>query len=151
MIVELINDIGCDFAPTEADFQIYANAASKEINIQANTVCITLIDEEESASLNNQYRNKNYPTNVLSFHYDPIPGITESDLLGDLALCPSVIQKEAADQEKTLSSHFAHMTIHGILHLAGYDHIDEKEAIVMEALETKILSTLGFENPYDIK
>lgn len=147
MIVELINEIDCDFAPTESDFQRWADSVAQVLHITTPHLCITLVDETESAALNHTYRQKNYATNVLSFHYEAIPGITP-DSLGDLAICPAVIKKEALEQDKTLASHFAHMTIHGTLHLLGYDHITESDAEKMEALEVAIMKQLEFENPY---
>lgn len=148
MIIELINEISCDFAPTSTLFETWVNAVATEIPVTKKEVCITLVDEAESAALNNQYRQKNYPTNVLSFHYDDIPGFT-SDALGDLIICPAVVKKEAETQQKPLLSHFAHMTIHGTLHLLGYDHVNESDAEKMEALEIKIMEKLRFENPYE--
>lgn len=99
-------------------------------------------------SLNDQYRNKNRPTNVLSFPADDeaLPGMPR--LLGDVVLAFETIQQEAAAQDKSLAAHFKHLCVHGTLHLLGYDHEDETEAAAMEALEIGILSALGIDNPY---
>ena len=99
-------------------------------------------------SLNDQYRNKNRPTNVLSFPADDeaLPGMPR--LLGDVVLAFETIQQEAAAQDKSLAAHFQHLCVHGTLHLLGYDHEDETEAAAMEALEIGILSALGIDNPY---
>ena len=131
------------------------------------SVLIRIVDSEESADLNNTYRQKQGPTNVLSFPNE-VPefmfGVTELDedineeqiielneqksYLGDLVICESLLQVEAAEQSKSVVSHWAHLIIHGILHLQGFDHIDDKEALEMEALEIQILEQLGFVNPY---
>ncbi|MDP1573851.1 MAG: rRNA maturation RNase YbeY [Coxiellaceae bacterium] len=145
--VELINDIDCDFAPKEATFQQWINAVATHIPTACTDLCITLIDEDESAALNAQYRQKKGPTNVLSFNYEKIPGIV-ADSLGDLAICAAIVKAEAEAQQKPLESHWAHMTIHGALHLLGYDHIEDNEAEKMEALEIQIMGKLGFKNPY---
>ena len=145
--VELINDIDCDFAPKEATFQQWIDAVTTQIPTAHTDMCITLIDEDESALLNEQYRQKKGPTNVLSFNYEKMPGIV-ADSLGDLAICSTIVKTEAQAQQKSLESHWAHMTIHGTLHLLGYDHIQDDEAEKMEALEIKIMEGLGFGNPY---
>ena len=145
--VELINEIDCDFLPLEKEFQQWIHAVTHFIPTNNLHLCITIVDEAESAVLNESYRQKKGPTNVLSFNYEKIPGIT-ADSLGDLAICAAVVKTEATTQRKTLQSHFAHMTIHGALHLLGYDHIQDTEAEKMEALEIKIMEKLGFENPY---
>ncbi len=93
MIVELINETECGFVPQESEFQQWIDAVNTEIAITETDICITIVDEAESASLNHQYRQKNYPTNVLSFHYEQIPGIP-NESLGDLAICAEVVRKE---------------------------------------------------------
>lgn len=108
---------------------------------------IRMVDSEESQQLNLQYRDKDKPTNVLSFPFQNPPGIT-LPLLGDLVICKQVVENEALQQNKILTEHWAQMVVHGTLHLLGYDHIIEQEAIKMEALETKILTELGFADPY---
>ena len=114
---------------------------------QEYELTIRVVDEEESQSLNSQYRGKDNPTNVLSFPFEA-PAEIELDLLGDLVICAPVVGKEATEQSKEEIAHWAHMVIHGTLHLQGYDHIEDEEAEAMEALEVKILSALGFPDPY---
>jgi probable rRNA maturation factor len=109
---------------------------------------VRLVDSDESQQLNRDYRGKDKPTNVLSFPFQNPPGIT-LPLLGDLVICKQVVEKEADEQKKSLNAHWAHMLIHGTLHLLGYDHIIEEEAIEMENLETKLLVSLGFPAPYN--
>ncbi len=109
---------------------------------------VRIVDEDEIQQLNAQYRGKDYATNVLSFPADLPPDI-ELPLLGDIVICAGVVAREAAEQGKTASAHWAHMLIHGTLHLLGYDHIEEQEAEEMEALETELLVQLGFPPPYD--
>lgn len=110
-------------------------------------VTIRIVDEPEIQELNATYRGKDKPTNVLSFPFDA-PEHIELDLLGDLIICAHVVRSEAIDQHKDEKAHWAHMTIHGILHLLGYDHIEDREAEEMEGLEIKILHDLGYPNPY---
>jgi probable rRNA maturation factor len=115
--------------------------------IETGELTIRLVDETESADLNQQYRNKPGPTNVLSFPYDPEPGIA-SRLLGDIVICAPVVEQEAIDQNKSLLAHWAHMVIHGTLHLLGYTHEFDDDATEMENLETEILLRLNFPPPY---
>jgi probable rRNA maturation factor len=109
-------------------------------------ITIRIVDNDESQNLNNIYRKKKYPTNVLSFLVDD-----EVHLIGDIVLCAPVIEKEALEQSKKLEAHYAHLIIHGALHLYGYDHENKKDADIMEAKEIKILTGLGYKNPYLIK
>ncbi|EOD77265.1 metal-binding heat shock protein [Grimontia sp. AD028] len=135
-----------DNLPTEQQFQQWFEQAVKSFQEQAE-VTIRLVDEFESQSLNRDYRGKDKPTNVLSFPFEAPPGV-ELDLLGDLIICRQVVEKEAEEQNKDLLAHWAHMVVHGSLHLLGYDHIDDEEAEEMESLEISIMNALGFENPY---
>lgn len=105
---------------------------------------LRIVNESEGRRLNREFRNKDYATNVLTFVYDDSPA-----LAGDIVLCASVIKNEAARQCKDLAAHYAHLTIHGILHLQGFDHDVDERAEVMERLETEILARLGYKNPYE--
>ena len=108
---------------------------------------IRIVDEAESHELNLTYRGKDKPTNVLSFPFEVPEGI-ELPLLGDLVICRQVVEKEVEEQQISLESHWAHLAIHGTLHLLGYDHIEDEEAEEMEGLETEIMQKLGFADPY---
>lgn len=108
---------------------------------------IRLANISEMTALNQQYRGKAYPTNVLSF---PLEFPLESGIpyIGDIVICPEVVAREAAEQGKPIDAHYAHLTVHGVLHLLGYDHETEEEAVEMETLETRILAKLGYPDPY---
>ena len=121
--------------------------AGSSVKREEAELTVRIVDSNESQQLNHQYRDKNKPTNVLSFPFQNPPGIT-LPLLGDLVICKKVVENEAIEQSKTLTEHWAHMLIHGTLHLLGYDHIEPQEAIEMESLETKLLIGLGFADPY---
>jgi len=135
-----------DGLPNDAEFQRWLDAAVTPFQADAE-VTIRLVDEEESHALNHEYRGKDKSTNVLSFPFEAPPGI-ELDLLGDLIICRQVVEKEAAEQKKPLNAHWAHMVVHGSLHLLGYDHIEDDEAEEMESLETEIMVKMGFTDPY---
>ncbi len=135
-----------DGLPTQADLWHWAVAAMAHIKEQAELV-IRIVDETESAALNQQYRNKAGATNVLSFPFQAPPPV-ESNLLGDLVICAAVVSKQASEQHKTERAHWAHMVVHGTLHLLGYDHIASAEAAEMENMEIEILTQLGFSDPY---
>jgi probable rRNA maturation factor len=134
--------------PDERQIQQWLDAAILPFQLEAE-VTVRIVDEAESQQLNFDYREKNKPTNVLSFPFECPPGI-ELPLLGDLVICAQVVAKEAAEQNKTLSAHWAHMVVHGSLHLLGFDHINEEDATEMEAEEIQILAELGFADPYVI-
>jgi probable rRNA maturation factor len=134
--------------PNQEDFQRWVEAALIPYK-KPFELTIRLVTSEESQQLNSQYRRKDKPTNVLSFPFEVPEGI-ELDLLGDLIICVPVVEQEALEQNKTLAAHWAHMVIHGCLHLLGFDHIEDDEADEMEALETKIITALGFPAPYEI-
>jgi probable rRNA maturation factor len=114
---------------------------------QPAELAIRIVDTDEGRTLNHTYRGKDYATNVLSFPVELPPGMV-LPLIGDLAICAPVVQREAREQGKAARDHWAHLTIHGVLHLLGYDHIEDRDAEVMETLETRILATLGIANPY---
>lgn len=108
---------------------------------------LRIVDEAEITALNHRYRGKDGATNVLSFPYQPLPGV-ESGLLGDIVICAPVVAREAVTQSKSLEEHWAHITIHGVLHLLGHDHQQAEEAGHMEQLEAQLLGQLGFADPY---
>ncbi|MCZ2720546.1 rRNA maturation RNase YbeY [Marinomonas sp. 15G1-11] len=110
-------------------------------------VTIRIVDIEESQSLNHEYRGKDKPTNVLSFPFEAPPGL-DLPLLGDLIICRQIVESEAKEQEKPVFNHWAHLVIHGILHLRGYDHIDDDDAEEMESMEIDLLKIFSIPNPY---
>ena len=132
--------------PEQTDLEQWVAAAVAQHRDEAE-VSVLIVDTEEGAELNEQWRGKQRPTNVLSFPSD-LPAELNLPLLGDLIICAPVVEREAQEQSKALQAHWAHMMIHGTLHLLGYDHIIEAEAEEMEALETKILAELGYPDPY---
>lgn len=132
--------------PGARDFERWSLAALKNSEKHFE-LTIRIVDEAEISDLNANYRGKDKPTNVLSFPFE-VPEHVELDLLGDLVICAQVVRTEAQEQNKDEIAHWAHMTIHGVLHLLGYDHIDDIEAEEMEGLEIKILHELGYANPY---
>ena len=147
MIIDL--QIACEQEtglPTAEQIEQWATAA---VQPQSDEVEMTvrIVDEAESHELNLNYRGKDRPTNVLSFPFE-CPDEVELPLLGDLVICRQVVEREAQEQEKPLMAHWAHMVVHGSLHLLGYDHIEDDEAEEMESLETQIMIGLGFADPY---
>lgn len=133
--------------PPVAELERWITAALRSQQLEEAEVSLYIADEAESQELNSQYRGKDYPTNVLSFPAD-IPEEVGIPLLGDLIVCAPVVEREAQEQGKTLDAHWAHMLVHGSLHLLGFDHIDDGEADEMEALETEIITGLGYPAPY---
>ena len=132
--------------PTEEQIVQWATAAVQPEGDEVE-MTVRIVDESESHELNLTYRGKDRPTNVLSFPFE-CPDEVELPLLGDLVICRQVVEREAAEQEKPLMAHWAHMVVHGCLHLLGYDHIEDDEAEEMESLETQIMQGLGFDDPY---
>ncbi len=128
--------------PSRAKFRKWALAALRQGDVQ---VTLRIVGEEEGRQLNRDYRGKDYATNVLTFVYDDLPGGLRA---GDMVLCAPVVAREAAEQDKPVDAHYAHLTVHGMLHLQGYDHEDESEARVMETLESEIVMGLGYSDPY---
>ncbi len=132
-----------DATPEPSAFENWVAAALRGANSSDDKeVCIRVVDKSESQQLNQQYRNIAKPTNVLSFTCE-LPEEVDLPLLGDLVICREVVEQEAKEQNKSLESHWAHMVVHGTLHLLGYDHIENDEAEAMESLETDILTALG--------
>lgn len=132
--------------PTPEQMLLWIDTALADYPQDAEIV-VRIVDEQEISDLNAQYRHKSGPTNILSFPAD-LPVELELNLLGDLVVCASLLEREAQEQTKPLMDHWAHIIIHGVLHLLGYDHIDDAEAELMEAREIDILSKLGIDNPY---
>ncbi|WP_118803234.1 rRNA maturation RNase YbeY [Haemophilus haemolyticus] len=132
--------------PTEEQIVQWATAAVQPEGDEVE-MTVRIVDEAESHELNLTYRGKDRPTNVLSFPFE-CPDEVALPLLGDLVICRQVVEREAAEQEKPLMAHWAHMVVHGSLHLLGYDHIEDDEAEEMESLETQIMQGLGFDDPY---
>ena len=128
-------------------------AAALEGRIREADLAIRIVDEKEGRALNRHYRGKDYATNVLSFPAEIAEGVkmpkgVKMPLLGDLVICAPVVAREAKEQKKPLTAHYAHLTVHGALHLLGWDHEDEREAEAMEQLEREILAELGIADPY---
>lgn len=133
------NASDCQSLPTRRQFLRWARAAQR-VPVQ---MTLRIVDEAEGRMLNRDYRGKDSATNVLSF------ALTESPcVMGDVVICAPVVLQEAAEQGKTAEAHFAHLTVHGVLHLQGYDHLSEAQAQLMETIETEIVMNLGYANPY---
>jgi probable rRNA maturation factor len=132
--------------PSKKQFQAWVQASLLNSG-KTNEVTIRIVNSTESATLNKKFRHKTGPTNVLSFAYLPIPGEDQVSL-GDIVICAELVKQEAEAEHKTLVAHWAHLTVHGVLHLQGYDHIEPQAAQAMEQLEAKILKNLGFTDPY---
>ena len=136
--------------PSDSDFFRWAWQAMKPFYRKAE-IGLVLLDADEAQAYNRDYRGRDYATNVLSFAQDELDefALQAADTLyGDLIICPQVVEKEAAEQGKSVQEHYAHLTVHGMLHLIGFDHIEDDEAEEMEALEIRILHQLGYDNPY---
>jgi probable rRNA maturation factor len=153
MSIELMLDLqlACEDnseLPTEEQLNLWATAAlTSRTDIEEPELTVRIVDEEESQQLNFEYRGKDKPTNVLSFPFEA-PAHVPLPLLGDLIVCKQVVAREAVEQGKTSEAHWAHMIVHGCLHLLGYDHIEDDEAEEMEGIERIVLADLGFEDPY---
>ena len=143
VIQNSINDLSIDENTLSRDLQ----QVIEDLNHGESELLIRIVDQVEIQDLNNTYRHKNQPTNVLSFPSD-LPVEIDEKILGDVIICTQVVLTEANEQEKSFTDHLTHMAIHGTLHLLGYDHIAEDEALVMENLEIEILKKLKINNPY---
>ena len=137
-----------DDIPADEDFHRWVGAALA--GHETAELTIRIVDREESHALNHQYRGKDRPTNVLSFPAELPPGV-DIPLLGDIVICAPLVAEEASEQEKTNRAHWAHLTVHGVLHLLGHDHQADEEAEEMERLEISILHGLGFADPYEMQ
>lgn len=141
----LVVQYACEMAedlPTENDFACWVEAVFQKLEIEVVALTIRVVDLEEMQTLNRDFRQQDKPTNVLSFPFEPFPHET-TDYLGDIAICAPVVREEATEQGKAPMFHWAHMTIHGVLHLLGYDHVKDVEAEEMEALEAEILNAIS--------
>ena len=146
--VQRIIDTG--YLPSDKDLQLWVEKALLGYSKDAEVV-IRIVDIKEISLLNRQYRHKEGATNILSFPFEIPEGVEGINLLGDLAVCAEVLDQEAKIQRKALKDHWAHIIIHGILHLLGYDHMEEQDAIEMENKEILILQQLRIDNPYQEK
>ena len=144
--IQRATDISSARVPHAREFRIWVRAALAPRRSNAE-LALRVVGEEEGAYLNKTYRGKQGATNVLSFAAELSPDVPVP-LLGDLVICAPVVQREAHEQNKPVRAHWAHMAVHGSLHLLGYDHQTAREARVMETLEIEILGQLGFANPY---
>lgn len=136
--------VAADDVPTRQQLRQWVKAALQ----QDAEIALRIVDVEEGRELNRDYRNKDYATNVLTFVYDDMPVETGLPLMGDIVLCAPVVRREAQEQGKPLLAHYAHLVVHGVLHLQGFEHETDAEAEQMEALETQIVIKLGYDNPY---
>lgn len=137
-----------EIGPDEDDIRRWVEAVlTAEQNAAEVELTVRIVGLDEMAELNARYRHKTGPTNILSFPFEAPPGV-ELNLLGDLVIAAPVVVNEAREQHKTESAHWAHMVVHGTLHLLGYDHQAQTEAEDMEAREIRILHSLGYSNPY---
>ncbi|NVK32163.1 MAG: rRNA maturation RNase YbeY [Gammaproteobacteria bacterium] len=130
--------------PEESLFARWVTIAQAALAVEGE-VCIQIVSSNESQALNRDYRSKDYPTNVLSFPAD-LP--VEFGVMGDLAICWDVVLREAAEQSKTVNDHLAHMVVHGVLHLAGLDHLEDEQAEAMEQIERDVLAQFDIADPY---
>ncbi len=138
--------IDSDNLPSLENFELWVLTALRDTMSEAE-LTIRIVDEAESQTLNSTYRGKDKPTNVLSFPFEA-PAEIDIPLLGDLIICAPVVEFEAKQQNKPLQAHWAHMVVHGCLHLLGYDHINDTDAEEMESLETQLIERLDYNNPY---
>lgn len=140
---------GLSIRPSEIELTTWVNTVLSEQRQDNAEMTVRFVDCEEMRQLNKQFRNKDKHTNVLSFP-NPMPPGLRGAYLGDVVVCVPVIEIEATEQDKDPLAHYAHMLVHGILHLLGYDHQSDEDAKVMEGIEVKILANLGFPDPYGV-
>lgn len=146
-IIDIQRVFETESQPCDTQLELWVNTVLAPLN-EAFELTIRIVDEIESAQLNEAYRHKQGATNILSFPFE-VPEGMELNLLGDLVICAPVLEREAQEQNKPLHNHWAHIVIHGTLHLLGYDHIDDADAQEMEAKEIAFLQTLSIPNPYE--
>ncbi len=133
--------------PSDAQLELWVNTVLASLDDEFE-LTIRIVDENESMQLNETYRHKKGATNILSFPFE-VPDEVDLNLLGDLVICAPVLKREAIEQNKPLYNHWAHIVMHGTLHLLGYDHIEDEEAQEMEAKEIELLQMLSIPNPYE--
>lgn len=147
-VVDRQQAIEAEGLPGQAELEAWVAAVLARHDVAADSeLTVRLVDSEESQALNRDYRGRDRPTNVLSFPFESPPGVA-LPLLGDLVICHPVVVAEAAEQDKALADHYAHMVVHGTLHLLGHDHIEDEEAEAMERLEREILAEFDIADPY---
>ncbi|MEP4892186.1 MAG: rRNA maturation RNase YbeY [Aliiglaciecola sp.] len=149
MNIDLDIQIACENnnLPSKEQFELWLQSALADQQTEDTELTIRVVSPEESQNLNATYREKDKPTNILSFPFEA-PAEIELSLLGDLVVCADIVEKEAKQQNKQLFDHWAHMIVHGSLHLLGFDHENENDAQIMEGLEVQILAKLGIDDPY---
>jgi len=146
IVIDLQNDAGCADVPALPEFERWVTAALQASHAQLEqTICV--VDETRSRDLNQRFRGKDSATNVLAFPADS--DFLDYDCLGDLVICAPLVATEARQQGKPVDAHWAHLVVHGMLHLQGFDHQADAQATRMETLEVEILDTLGYTNPYN--
>ena len=148
-MVRVESHVGQKGVPDERTFEKWVRAALQGRRSKRRQVNIQLFDLVQARQINKTFTGKDYATNVLSFPYEPLPG-EKTAVLGDIVICPSVVESEAKEQGKRLSDHYAHLTVHGVLHLLGFNHQDEADATRMEDQERLVLATFGIGDPYEI-
>ncbi len=147
--LQIADDTSADSVPPLEQFSAWVNEASAGLLTDEleYELTVRVVDEIEGTALNEQYRNQRGSTNVLSFPFEAPEGV-DLPLLGDLVICAPVVAREADEQHKSLQAHWAHLVVHGVLHLLGHDHIEQQQAEEMERLEVAVLARLGFSDPY---
>ena len=152
VIIELLDESDSFWTPNLVDFENWIKMTLEEFKLASTvTVSIRLVNYKEASQLNSQYRNRDYATNVLSFPAklpEEIIANLDSNPLGDIVICPEIVQREADEQKKSITAHWAHLLVHSALHLKGFQHESTKDALIMEDQEIKVLEKLGFPNPY---
>lgn len=147
LVVSVQYEAGRKGVPVERSFETWVRAALSGRRRRATEISIALLGTAAARALNRRYRGKDYATNILGFPYEPLAD-EKTALLGDLVICPAVVAREAREQGKPLRDHYAHLTVHGTLHLLGFDHDRADDAATMEAIERRVLARLGIPDPY---
>ncbi len=143
--IQMLSDL--DSIPESLKLACWAECVLSD-KIEHKEMVIRVVDVDEGAELNHRFRGETSATNVLSFSFEPIDGIP-MNLLGDIVICAPIVEQEALEQRKSIDAHWAHMVVHGVLHLLGYDHVRPTDAVEMEAEEKRLLNQFGFSNPYE--